>query len=616
MVELSSQQKTALSLLFGAFMLVGMAAFLDPAITGYATNEDTNPLQSSYMSFGAYSMPADFKVSLDYDLGVYQEVRQGLDDIMACANEGETVETCAERQDTAELDWQLHCQQGVERVFYDVVELLKTCAVLDDEQAACSCQRSLADMALGPGNPQQEAEFIINFEERSGEMFAVSESHPESLAESIGPAGRYTGFASSLKLIYEGGKGTEALWEHMDDKERAVSSSEFLAVNREDSGGAISLQPVGQATEEIQGVMGRRLTAQSPTLASQCQLPPDNIRRFCVTQKNTEVLAYDAIDKQTKYRPVTIRFAAHVPDEPPEALTLLAVEDRPKDERAVFLSWEESEAKDVASYQVYAATDPLLFEDQTTIELQQSSAIVSGRFSIAAQQELGGMPDLSSCAFDSQQGTCLYEVNGLPQALDEAALYFVPSQVGPGTYVLSFPLPPDEEHTLSVVAVDKGNNQLSNGEGEELPVVGPVKPEDDLPPSSEDFVALSEPSYNPDTETATVNRKSTPSQNLDGTLTQDFAGAAIYYAKDADEQPVDSWKLSRFEGPLPATDINGNAYGVDLSGTDPQPGDVYHLVVAARDEEGNPEQEQYTVAELGTRVLPPFAVPFPIQPDP
>ena len=44
-----------------------------------------------------------------------------------------------------------------------------------------------------------------------------------------------------------------------------------------------------------------------------CNINQKNIHRFCVTKKDSEVIAYDAVDKQVKGRNITIKFAAYIP---------------------------------------------------------------------------------------------------------------------------------------------------------------------------------------------------------------------------------------------------------------------------------------------------------------
>lgn len=591
-------------------ILIGLVIYAGSVvqITGFAVKESKES-----NSLGVYSINPSFKTRIDYSLDDYARIKEKLDSIIKCALDGKDIETClSEVNKDISLTWQLNCDKGAEKVLYDFAEFMQSCIDSDDNN--CLCRKTMEiskDDLQGYLPPTNEYSFVltedvpykkINIELPNSEFSYSLDSKglsgwiPSrySLGYSLGGLPTFNIFFPNKEpgeKFYTFGP-TQQIEIYKNQLRNNIKSIDF--VNKEEDA---LIYPNGDIVKENE----KQINANE---IRECRLKPKNIYKFCVTQNNYEVVAFDRLDRQIKERNPVIKFASYVPDLPPAPLKNLEAGDRPKSEKTILLKWDKSDEKDISKFRIYYADSSLKALEKPIGDIKKNPDVPSREIAARAI-EISAPFNLAECEFDFSGKRCLF-----PAYIENDKLYYSSFF---NAYVYSLNVPEDKKtYDFSVTAIDKNNNEIDNIKSK-IPVKS-IQSIDDLAPSSENLVSFNVViSYDIPTKKARFNFGEKPLKNIDGTSLINFNSYKVYYLKyDSLAQGEKTKEISKIlDGKLKnlkfLANVNyeekGQPFFVDLSATNPAGSNLYLFVIVATDANGNPKEEQYKPKELGTQVL-------------
>lgn len=600
-------------LLFG---IVGMLVLSDTTPpTGMVIAE---PKGASF--YGAYLPKPQITSTVDFDTGIYQKIAAQLPALSDCAEKGTPLETClAAAQAATGSTWELDCMKGKERVFYDIIETFEDC--LNSSESNCYCEKNIGAAAYAGRNGLLNHAYTFALRKEGNSVSFADDSGALSYASSLrGIASTY--LPGKLVLTYgdTGLAKAEAQVTNMPLSGTTPVPLPSLLFYRHSS------PKDGKAAQAIDLVMESNGKLVYPTSAivadgagrqllkgdlKPCTPKPKTVQRFCVTDQSAKYMIHDSADGETKERPITVRFAAHLPDSPPPPLAAVKALDYPKADYSIILSWEESSAPDTALYRIYRASSPEMLSSAPTAELPFREGVSAITARTEDAEDLNAPVDASTCTFDYSLKQCVFAAGGRnvllkrPKELGEQGqLYRSRTADGRGMYL--YPLLITEngkEQSFAVTAVDRNGNEIDNVKQKFSVVQGASV--DDLPPRSEGIVGLLAnlfSSYDGSTQTLTYPSFTPPSRNIDNTLIP--AGEQIAYAayavKNPSEAPTADTPLFQFS-PLPISTAGGKL-AISFGSTSPSAGDAYYLVIVGQDASGNPKPGQFTPKEVGATV--------------
>ena len=620
------ETKDLVLLMLIPIILMSIVVYTDknPVITGAVTakQEESNVI-------GTYSIMPSFKAKIDYDLNNYNKIKESLDFIIKCAEEGKDIETCVDEINNGKINnkgksltWQLNCDKGAEKVLYDFAEFLQEC--IDSDDYNCLCTK---DFKISSEKIKELGLSRINYElevKEEGNKIKLSLLNPNiDLSYGVNTNGlsgwipkRYF-FSYSDKPIFnlffidlsdiKSGLGplNELTIYKNDNNPSKIKSIDFV---RQEGDNLIYPEP--QVESEYSTSVPTTKIVKKPADLHPCQFKPKNIYKFCVTQNNYKVMAYDKLDGQVKERNPIIKFASYIPDLPPFPLKNLEVFDRPKAEKSVLVKWDKSDEKDLSKFRIYyAESDLKIFDSKiSTEELRKNPKIVSKEID-AKNVEITVPISLNECEFDYQNKKCLFSSVDIENGKLYYSSFF-------NSYIYSVNVPEDKKsYDFSVTAVDKNNNEINNiDEKQRLPIVKNIQSIDDLPPSSENIVILRQQQYyEPTSKKVTFNFGEKPKNNIDGSLSNDFNAYRVYYLKYSaltqEDKARETSKIldEKLKNLKFLASVNYEQHGqpflIELSATNPEQNNVYLFVIIASGINGNPKEEQFKVKEIGATVL-------------
>ncbi len=171
--------------------------------------------------------------------------------------------------------------------------------------------------------------------------------------------------------------------------------------------------------------------------------------KFCY-KTNKKVLTEEGMKESI------IKFALMFPDtKPPEALQLETL-NYPNDKYKIILTWENSTAMDIDSYNIYYSDEP--FNDMTTKELNENEEIIKIELSLEAEEiEINlnecGFPEEAPCKFAEEEKDN-YEDEDYKIELESDKLYLTENKY---FYVLDLE---NKNYNFLVTAVDDSDNEI------------------------------------------------------------------------------------------------------------------------------------------------------------
>lgn len=583
------KQLMAPSALVAIIILTGIVFFnSDENITGYAIKE-----QSKTDFFGTYSIKPSFKAHVDYDLSMYDKIRQDLDIISACVDLGASLETCIRnRAQTKEMLWETDCDKGMQRLFYDIVKLYEDCAKSQDTNCVCAMDFEAKEYAK-----KNNFQGLYSYSLTANANEYTLSNKQGTLSYSL--KGFSTSYAPlTLDYTYTNEKLTLKTTHQKEDGGKYPLTSEFsgIMILKQTKDNKISIDPVGTYSKGLiyPGSIPVDLGGAN-TNPPECKKPAQTIQRFCVTDTKKTVLAYDAIDGEAKRRPIVIKFAAYMQDTPPAPVQNLKVEDAPKAEKSLVVSWDESASGDVSSYIVYQSTAEDAFNGPTSTFRDKVTATT---YKTSQKKQLDSTIDLKTCTLSLEDKTCLFS----GQKLDKNTLYSMPNTNGKQTLFVVAPVDEDgKDYWFAVTAIDQNGNEADNVKPQQKVSVGSKASLDDLPLRSEGIAPLpanAATNYNKQTQTFTFSNFITPTLNADGNPATGYKDVVLLYKKKETDMPANA-PLSFFDGEIVINPQPGTSFSIPLS---TESGSVYYLVLVARDQANNP-QKTLTPADIGATVL-------------
>ena len=600
-------------LLFG---IVGMLVLSDTTPpTGMVIAE---PKGASF--YGAYLPKPEITSTVNFDTGIYQKIAAHLPILSACADKGTPLETClATAQAATGFTWEPDCMKGKERVFYDIIETFEDC--LNSSESNCYCEKNLGSSSYIAKNGLSGHAYTfamrkdgnsISFADDSGALSYASSLRgiastylPEKLALTYGDTGLAKAEAQITTMPLSGTAPVSLpsllFYKHSPQKEGKAEQAIDLIM---ESNGKLAYPTSAMVTDGA----GRQLSKAD---LRPCTPKPKTVQRFCVSDPAAKYMIHDPADGETKERPITIRFAAHLPDSPPPPLTGVKALDYPKADYSAILSWEESSAPDTTSYRIYRASSPEALSSTPIAELsaKEGVSVITARTEDA--EDLNAAVDVGACTFDYSLKQCVFSAGEKkvllkrPKGLGEQGqLYRSRTADGRGVYLYPLLIMENgKEQSFAVTAVDRNGNEIDNVK-QKFSVI-PGTSVDDLPPRSEGIVGLLAnlfSSYDKGSQTLSYPSFTPPTRNIDNTLllSPEPLSYAAYGLKNPAIAISPDTPLSLFSA-LPVSTASGGL-SISLKETNPKEGDTYYLVLVAQDAAGNPKPGQFTPKEIGATV--------------
>ena len=608
------ETKDLVLLMLIPIILISLVIYTDksPTIIGAVVNE---PKKESNI-LGTYSINPSFKVKENYDLNDYNKIKESLDIIIKCAEEGKDIETCInEVNKVNSLTWQLNCDKGAEKFLYDFAEFYQDC--FDSDDGNCLCRKNLElkkdeIQKYELANKIYRLRLVQNIQTQKTDITMIS---PVDLFYQIKINGRSVWYPSEINVAYSDiFDYVIMIFKYESQKQgryEVPDKKEFLLYKHQDD----NIKLVDFVKEE-----GNNLKYPNDDVIvdssknpidiknlDNCNIKPKNIYKFCVTQNNYKVTAYDALDRQVKKRNPVIKFASYVPDLPPSPLKNIEIFDKPKAEKSVLIKWDKSHANDVVKYNIYYGKSNLnLFEDKKTLfDIKKKEGFNKKEIDTTKTNPIElNQINLNSCEFDLTRKGCDYKTDKEDIILEKEKLYYSKEQ---NYYFYILTIEDGIDYDFSVTAVDKNGNEIDNIK-DKLPIVTNKKSIDDLPPDSGDIISVGvKPTYDGSTKQFTFSFVKLPSKNIDDSELKDFKELKVYYKKyekldtsenkrDALKELLDSnLKNLRSAESLEKTNL---LIKISLQYENLQANNVLYFFVIAFDVNGNPTNEQFKIKEL------------------
>lgn len=575
-----------------------------PAVTGAAINE--NEKETNF--YGTYSIKPSFKVNIDYDLEDYNKIIKSLNEISKCTKDGTTIEKCMENTEktTPDYEWELNCDKGPEKVFYDFAEFYQGC--FDSEDNNCICrldldysEEEIKQYNLAGGYKIKSKQDINNniialeLEEQQIDLkyniktnkiknwnpIEYSIDYQEKKKESAILKFRIELTGDSYDIKYP----DEIILYKFNDRSKDKKQNEMEFIKLENNKAIFP----NKEEKELENL-------------KECTIKK-NIHKFCVTNKKKQFYVFDKIKNKPELKNPIIKFAAYIEDLPPQVVEDINVKDKLIDDKSVMLKWDKSKAEDVVKYNVYYAKSSLnLFEENKSLtEIKKTEGFNQKTLSLENIKQIK-IPSLilDNCNFDFDKKSCIYatgEETGI--ILEKEKIYLFKDALSKEFYIYALSVEDNIDYDFSITSVDKNGNEIDNiQEKQELPIIKNKKSIDDLTISSKDLMPSVNylPSYNQFSFSYLLK---TSYNNIDGTDADDFVNYTIYYHK---ESTPNLDELNNLAKTLPDKPLNELLYfdsfkpnpsnGIYTSTKKiiPNSKETFFFMVIAMDKNGNPKQ--------------------------
>lgn len=574
----------------------------NPSITGAATAE-----QNQNNIIGTYSISPSFKAKFSYDLQDYLKIKNSFDEIIKCAQQND-IQSCTASANSNDFEWMLGCDNAQEKVLYDLAEFYQDC--FDSADNDCVCRKNMdisKDEIMKYNLPKKEFRLAVSQDIPTNKVNIKFVKPKIDLSYDIKINGRSIWYPSLYIISYADDKliGVNMFFtDELSGERRALGPLNELVLYKNEVNGIKSVDFVKQ---EGNSLIYPNNDIKKLSNIRACNLKPKNIYKFCVKKKNFKIMAYDNADGLIKERPLAIKFASYIPDNPPEPLKGLEVFDMPKAEKSVLIKWEKSSAKDIAKYKIYSTQQSGLLE-RPTEELKKDSNVFVHEIDVSATQiiELEDSIIPNDCEFDYQNKKCIFKTkDGAKTFIGSNKLYYSKKS---NAYFYRLNVPEDKAYDFGATAIDRNGNEINNIEQKQkIPVIKGIKSIDDLPPDSSMQISAN---YDEQSNHILFNLLTSTTKNIDESKLEekDFNGYKVYYKKynkftTMEEELITSDKLrdSKLNELKSAQVIESkqNLIKVDISSENPQKDNIFFFAIILTDINGNPKEDQFKVKELG-----------------
>lgn len=597
------ETKDLILLLAIPIILVTLIFYLsNPSITGSAVSE-----QKQDNIIGTYSINPSFKAKFSYDLQDYTKIKNSLDEIIKCAQQGNDIKSCTASANSNDFEWSLGCDNAPEKVLYDLAEFYQNCFDSEDKDCVCSKNMDISkDEIMRYGLSKNEFRLAASQDIPAKNVNLKFVKPKIDLSYDVKLNGRSIWYPSLYIISYAEDKliGVNMFFtDELSGERRALGPLKELALYKNEVNGIKSVDFVKQ---EGNSLIYPNNDIKKLSNIRACGLKPKNIYKFCATKKNFKIMAYDN-DGLFKEMPLVVKFASYIPDNPPEPLKGLEAFEMPKAEKSVLAKWEKSSAKDLAKYKIYFTEQSGLLEKPTE-ELRKNPDVFVQEIDISAAPivELDDSIIPNECEFDYQNKKCIFGTKSLAKTfIEDNKLYYSKTS---NTYFYRLTVPEDKAYDFGATAVDRNGNEINNIDPKQkLPFIRGIKSIDDLPPDSSMQISAN---YDEQNKQVTFNLLAVSFKNIDDSKLEDkdFGGYKVYYKKynnfnTIEEELAASSKLRDSKlNDLISTQIidkNQNLVKIDISSENPQKDNVFFFVIISTDNNGNPKEEQFKVKELG-----------------
>ncbi len=323
------ESKDLILLMLIPLILISLITYTDknPVITGAVTQEqkkDSNII-------GTYSIIPSFKAKVDYDLNDYNKIRESFDIVSSCAKSND-LSSCVNdiNSDDNTFKWELNCDKGPEKILYDFAEFLQDCFDSEDNNCLCRKNLELAKEKINEyGLSNSRYGMTLTVEPKK---IRVQMSEPKKdLHHDIKPAGISVWYPARYIIAYTDEKlfTLELIFKDEIDRnieyKYAFPKQKDITLYKNEINGVKRVDFVKQENDNLKYPNDKIITDSNSKPIDvkeirDCDIKPKNIYKFCVTKKEYKTIAYDGFDGQVKERPLTIKFAAYVPQK--ESITI------------------------------------------------------------------------------------------------------------------------------------------------------------------------------------------------------------------------------------------------------------------------------------------------------
>ena len=300
--------------------------YKNPSITGAVTAK-----QEENNIIGAYSIIPSFKANINYDLNDYASIKASLNFIIKCSENNGDVEACTKQAEANDhrFEWSLNCDKGAEKVLYDFAEFYQDC--FDSEDSNCLCRKDMkfSDEDLKKydlSNKQFRMDLVQNADYKEIKIKMIEPNTDLTYDIKIKSKSRSTWYPNTFVLAYVKNK-IELIFRNTEDslmkqdkytyalppenKELILYKNKINDIDSVDFVKREGNNLLYPNDNVITGSENKPININNIPL---CNIKPKNIYRFCVTKKDSRLMAYDKSDNQIKERDVTIKLSAYIPN--------------------------------------------------------------------------------------------------------------------------------------------------------------------------------------------------------------------------------------------------------------------------------------------------------------
>jgi len=513
-------------------MAIGLFYFNDDLnITGFAVKKEKIP-----EFYGTYSIKPSFKVNVDYDFEEYNKIIDDLKKISNCAKDGTPVETCIDELEKTDYGWELNCQEGVEKIFYDFVEFYQDCFNSEDNNCICKLNLDYSEEDIKKYNLIGKYKLKLEQDYDQG-IIKLRLEEPETDLEydiKTNKIGNFNPFEYTIE--YKKDKKGEA--ELMFKEELAGNSYSIMPIDalmlykfddRYSNKKQDEIEFFGEdkdGKDKVISFSKEEKNVEDVKKLKECTIKR-NIHKFCVTNTKKQFYVFDKIKNKLELKNPVIKFAAYIEDLPPPVVENIEIRDKLIDDKSVIIKWDKSKADDVMAYNIYYAKSALNLFDGNKALSEMKEELKIEKLSTAEIEAIEvDKLVLNNCEFDFDKKGCVY-TTGKPEGiiLEKGKLYYFKEPLK--EYYLYALSVDNEEHDFSVTAIDKNGNEIGNiEENEKLPVIKNKKSEDDLPINSKGIAKLV---FYDDKKFSFNYHHKTTFESIDGTEANDFKQHNVYY---------------------------------------------------------------------------------------
>ena len=468
--------------------IMGIATL--PIIIPITIKEEINK-KSVEKQIGNYSIKPSFEHIVDYNLNDYNTIKETIMEIASTCEKEADINKCVEQKIVAinalheakpqeyPLKWNIGNSNAVEKLFYGFVEKYESC--LNSKDTNCRC-----DFKLDYDNTDLKGEYVITISHDQGNTnFELTKPSEYDLAYTIKnhlPAAldrnifafiqQFKSFEYSVSYSSSSNyQSTKLIYQDKINEFDLTTGTMLYKKNKE------KVVFIGRDSTEYQAL-------------EECSIP--NIFRFSVINENNKFFVYDKITNKAEFKSLETKFGIYVKDLPPPPIEGLEATSEQKAEGSVLLSWKESNAFDVAGYNIYFSQNNFLRQ-----EIKENSKIENPITHTDIEYKQTSSRLMEENIYEKIHPTVLYDYSKKIwghnvfkdgpkiEKLKPQQLYYA-TETKEYFYILDG-LEDNKKYYFAVTAIDKAGNEINNKDSEQRLELDKnyvsATPEDNLAPN-------------------------------------------------------------------------------------------------------------------------------------